>query len=273
MAVEFNSNTKLLMGGSFSGNTSWDKLSSSVDNCYKLYHVRKGKISISDAEFTSDLHEGKLYFINGYKLKSQKCLEDFEVDWIHFFPESLYFTYILKMMPCVQELACDEFASFSACFQKLAPFFEKRLDENESRFVQLEIQALACFTIAKIYRKTGHFVIREYENLQRVLPALEFIAENYTQNISLESLSQECNLSPNYFHRIFTGVFDVSPLNYIRNLRMDEAIRQLVYTSQPVKSIAYNVGYEDEAYFSRVFSKMFETSPGAYRKRFKHIIP
>ena len=54
---------------------------------------------------------------------------------------------------------------------------------------------------------------------------------------------------------------------------MDEAMRQLVYTTFPVKQIAYNVGYDDEAYFNRVFKNNNKISPGQFRKLYANKKP
>jgi AraC family transcriptional activator of pobA len=54
---------------------------------------------------------------------------------------------------------------------------------------------------------------------------------------------------------------------------MEEAVRQLVYTHKPVKEIAYGVGFEDDAYFSRTFSKVYGMSPGRFRKNNRKKMP
>ncbi len=271
--IEFNANIKLLMGGTFCGNSSWNKTASSVDNCFKLYYVRMGNAKIIEKEKTHELNKGKLYFINGYKLDSQKSTEPFLVDWIHFLPKSLYFNYVLKSTPIVTELNIDSFSSFHSYFEQFESFFSGKSDKKESKYMMMEIQTLLYFVISKIFRIHDSEISESDNQMKRVIPALECISENYRNNLSLQELADKCCLSPNYFHRVFTDIFKVSPLNYIRDLRMDEAIRQLVYTNNPVKTVAYNVGYDDEAYFSRVFSKIYGTSPGAYRKRNNNKLP
>jgi AraC-like DNA-binding protein len=54
---------------------------------------------------------------------------------------------------------------------------------------------------------------------------------------------------------------------------MEKALRLLIYTDKPIKEIAYKAGYEDEAYFSRMFSKIYQESPGRYRKRNQNRLP
>ena len=51
---------------------------------------------------------------------------------------------------------------------------------------------------------------------------------------------------------------------------MREACRLLVYTRMTAQQIAYQLGFEDPSYFSRVFQRNLHISPSAYRSRFDH---
>ena len=266
MGIEFNTNIKLLAGGHFCGNTVWNKNATSIDNCFKLYFIRKGKAVIKGKNRSTELHENAIYFLNGYHLVSQICIDPIIVDWVHFLPQSLYFNHILKTLPCVMEIPKQQLSSFLDFFSHFDSYFNYRLDNKEERIVQLEIQALLYFVISQIFRTIETDKFSSNDRLQRLLPSLDYISENYKSQIALEQLAAKTYLSPNYFHRLFTSEFKVTPLNYIKSIRMDEAMRQLVYTTFPVKQIAYNVGYDDEAYFNRVFKNNNKISPGQFRK-------
>lgn len=272
MGVAFNTNIKLLAGGSFCGDTSWNKKTTSIDNCFKFYALRKGRIRIDSGRSSKELDSNHFYFVNGYKMDSQVCLDHFVVDWIHFLPQSLYFNHILKQTPVVMPLPVDDFVSFASVQKKFKSLFGSKMNEDEKRIVQLEIQAFIYFLISKVYPQ----VIANHsgsDEIDRLKPALDFIAENYKNPVSLKDIADQCCLSSTYFHRLFSAYLKLTPANYIQNLRMDEAVRQLAYTSQAVKTIAFNVGYDDEAYFSRVFSKVYGVSPGKYRKGLNQHIP
>ncbi len=273
MSISFNSNIKLLMGGSYCGGTEWNKPANDIDKCFKLYYIRQGHATISDKKGIYDLVGPNLYFINGNVIQSQKCIKKMVVDWVHFKPDSVYFNYILQFIPSVQLLNLEQHQSFIPLFRVYNPYFLKRLNEADSRIAQLEIQSLIQFAIAQIFRLNNQILVDNESSILRLLPALEFISNNFTQVISLKQIAEVCFLSPNYFHRLFTKSFHVSPLNYIRQMRMEEAIRQLVYTNRTVKEIAFDTGYEDEAYFSRTFSKIYTISPGKYRKQFNRRLP
>ena len=187
------------------------------------------------------------------------------VEWIHFIPESVYFNHLLKFSSCVDMLNISEFASFIGIFEYLQSFFNNTLQGSVHRILQLEIQSFIQLVLAKVFNSLDPRIFDRDETFIRLLPTLEFITENYRKSINLEEIAARAHLSPNYFHRLFTKTFHVSPFSYIRKMRMEEAVRQLIYTNKTVKEIAYDTGYEDESYFSRTFTKLNQISPGKYR--------
>lgn len=77
------------------------------------------------------------------------------------------------------------------------------------------------------------------------------------------------NITEVYLNEAVKGATGLSAGAYIRNRIIVEAKRQLAYTSLPAKEIAFSLGYEDYAYFSRVFRKNVGKSPAEYRKNLK----
>ena len=59
----------------------------------------------------------------------------------------------------------------------------------------------------------------------------------------------------------------VSPYEYFMDTKMNYAANVLVNSEKSVKEVAYELGFEDENYFSRVFKQKFKTSPRGYRKK------
>jgi len=69
--------------------------------------------------------------------------------------------------------------------------------------------------------------------------------------------------------RRFRRAVHCSPIQYVQNLRVAEARRRLERTNDPVEQIALEVGYENTAFFRRVFKRCTRLTPGAYRRRFQ----
>ena len=69
MKISFDSNVRLLMGGSFQGEKIWKKPASDIDKCFKIYYLQKGEAVVSSDHKKTTLCANNLYFINGYSLQ------------------------------------------------------------------------------------------------------------------------------------------------------------------------------------------------------------
>jgi AraC-like DNA-binding protein len=99
-----------------------------------------------------------------------------------------------------------------------------------------------------------------------VTQAIQFMRQNLNQPIELSRLAHAANFSVTHFSRIFKEKTGYSPIDYFIHLKIQRACQYLTTTEQPIKQIASFVGYEDSAYFSRVFRKVMGTTPEQYRK-------
>ena len=92
-----------------------------------------------------------------------------------------------------------------------------------------------------------------------------YLKANYREAISMQSLSREFGLVPNYLSVLFKKEIGLTPLEYLMDYRMNEAKR--IMDAQPhllLKQVASEVGYADQLYFSRVFKKRTGLSPSEY---------
>jgi AraC-like DNA-binding protein len=232
--------------------------------------VQRGEAVVCEGDTPIKLIANQLYFINGYKLTSQYCIDSMSVEWLHFITDSVYLNYFRNSIPLVIPLDISVFASFIPVFTKLKTYFEH--SELEDKVITMEIQSLIHFALARVLEISDINDLEISADYTKLLPALEYINTHFSSNISLDVLAGKCCLSSNYFQRIFKRNFGITPFNYMLKMKMEKAIRLLIYTDFPVKQIAFTVGFEDEAYFSRMFSKIYNESPGRYRKiNLKHL--
>ena len=102
------------------------------------------------------------------------------------------------------------------------------------------------------------------EILQRILRYLE---ARLDQPVSIGELAEEFRLSQATLRRLFRKHLGESPVDFLIRRRMETAMRLLRLTEQPVKWIAFQVGYAGALYFSAEFRKFTGESPSAFRKR------
>jgi two-component system response regulator YesN len=111
-----------------------------------------------------------------------------------------------------------------------------------------------------------YFSSRQFQKARPVRTAIQFMEENYQQQITLESIADILHLSPNYFSRIFKTEMGIGFNEYLNNIRMDKAKKLLKESQYSIGEIAEMTGYSNPKYFSKVFSKMFGIRPIKYRK-------
>ncbi|BBP66188.1 transcriptional regulator [Pseudomonas sp. Cab53] len=95
----------------------------------------------------------------------------------------------------------------------------------------------------------------------RISRAIEWLNTHYAEPLSIDSLAQMINLSPSALHHRFKAVTAMSPLQYQKQLRLQEARRLLLADNSDVSSIGYKMGYESPSQFSREYSRLFGASP------------
>ena len=101
-----------------------------------------------------------------------------------------------------------------------------------------------------------------------ISPAEDYIHKNYCNiNINMQGLADMCGISYSYFKRLFAEKYDMTPVKYITQLKMDKAIELLrINNTWNITQISSMVGYDNVYYFSKVFKDIFGCSPTKYNK-------
>ncbi len=95
--------------------------------------------------------------------------------------------------------------------------------------------------------------------------AIQYINQNHSEDLSMTVLSNELNISYNYFSNLFKQVTGTTFSKYLLNVRIENAKNQLLQTTMRISDIANNVGFHDEKYFSRSFKEVVHMTPNEYR--------
>ena len=101
------------------------------------------------------------------------------------------------------------------------------------------------------------------ENSQnhRVSRAISWLNGNFEQPLRIDSLAREANLSVSTLHHRFKAMTAMSPLQYQKQLRLNEARRLMLSEGLDASAAGYRVGYESPSQFSREYSRQFGAPP------------
>jgi AraC-like DNA-binding protein len=101
---------------------------------------------------------------------------------------------------------------------------------------------------------------------QLVKQALAYVHHNYTAPIGRKDIADAVGVSENYLSQIFRQETSLSPLDYLNRFRIARAKEYLLKSDESISQVALRVGYNDPAYFSRVFRKQVGCSPQEFRQ-------
>lgn len=95
----------------------------------------------------------------------------------------------------------------------------------------------------------------------RIAKAIDWLKLNYTLALRVDDLAARVQMSTPTFHHHFRQLTAMSPLQYQKWLRLNEAKRLMLNEHQDVSSAAFKVGYESPSQFSREYSRLFGVAP------------
>lgn len=96
---------------------------------------------------------------------------------------------------------------------------------------------------------------------------LNYIAINYGNNILLEDMAAQADLSASHFSRLFKQTIGQSPYQFLMSYRIEQAKKMLDNPNALMIDIAMDCGFSDQAHFSRVFKKIEGITPKKYRSK------
>ena len=178
-----------------------------------------------------------------------------------------YFEELKRSKNC-SRLVIDEVFSCNEVLRNYIKFY-KRECQRQTRDEENKVEPLAQLIMAEIIDLALEKMCKKTRNnttyQQGIRSVAEYINDHYAEELSLETLSAICGLSPSYFTRAFKRMYDCSPSVYISMVRISNAKVLLETSLHSVKEIARKVGYNRSSTFCDAFKKETEMTPNEYR--------
>ena len=237
-----------------------------------------GSICIDDKWFS--VHKGDIVFVNPRKIHSigRYKNEDMVIDSIIFNLRILestnadacsikYLAPIINGANLVTRVIRTKHADYHVFDQNMTTIMQAYNDAIPGWEMAVKANLFWLFyhlyRLDLVYRAERIDESRESESVQ---PAIDYIRENYAEEISIKTLSSLCGFSDTYFMKLFKKATGVTCVDYINGVRLSQAANHLLVTSSSIIDVALGVGYNNVSYFNRQFKAVYNVTPKEYRR-------
>lgn len=237
-----------------------------------FFSVEKGKVSFTFGEQTIACAEGEAVLMpcdTEYVIRAEG---EAALGFVGF--EARIFT-VLRILSLFDYplFFGAESGIYTACKKisdmgEISEFTNSRL-ENAIKTVSLLYTSVSEITEKSLPLKTGESMMNNFASFADVL---SHIGTHLAENVMQETLAKIAELSPDSFYRQFKKVIGVSPKDYIISERLRRARAMFVLTDLSVGEVSAAVGYDNQFYFSGLFSKRYGVSPTGYKKSVERIV-
>ena len=151
----------------------------------------------------------------------------------------------------------DRLSLFNEIFQNL----DRGYSIESLEYVNLCLsRLLATFSHISQFR-----LINEQHSKDPVELSINYMLENLELRLKLAEIAKQVDLSPSYFSRLFVSRTGFAPIEYFIQLKIQRSCQLLNNRELTIQDVARRIGIEDQFYFSRLFKKVMNVSPQAYR--------
>lgn len=237
----------------------------------EFYYVIKGGVNVFCNGKSDWLYAGDIIFINWCQPhRSLEFLDDTEYYIVQFDLNSLSCgNFDVFQTKYVSKLITDMhlFKSFFKNDKKLVEFFEILVTEYEKNLFtsELSIQAAICNILAYIINSANTPETEPGDSLNITTieyskKIFQYIYVNYQTQINLDQLSKFLGISSSYMCRLFKQYTSTTIIEYVNQLRCKKAI-SLINEGYTMTEAAELVGFNDYAYFSKTFKRIYGVPP------------
>ncbi|MEK4487392.1 AraC family transcriptional regulator [Psychrobacillus sp. FSL H8-0484] len=142
------------------------------------------------------------------------------------------------------------------------------VSKNQPYFVHLSLLEVMAYIfpnehmLSKITYVLDHYLLPD-----PIRDAESYILQNYHQSIRMKQLTEVTNVSESQLNRMYQRTFQLSPMERVTAIRMEQAAQLLRNPSQSVTNVALQVGYQSMSAFLQQFKKKYGVSPKEYQTK------
>ncbi len=163
------------------------------------------------------------------------------------------------------KIKVHDFASLVEKLEKMEYVYELFNPTADAQWDRLLLKAYLQEILVDLFEPERR--IRKGYQAACVGKFIAYVNENLHTDIDVAAIAKTYGFTPNYFRTLFKRATRLTPYDYIQRKRIDKSKVKLDLTSDSVQDIAFQVGFNDPYYFSKVFKKTVGMTPSEYRKK------
>jgi AraC-like DNA-binding protein len=145
------------------------------------------------------------------------------------------------------------------------------LDFNQSIYTDMKASLIVHNLLFELYNASYNISLaKSITPVQEttVNQAIKYIRDNYSKDLSIDSISSEMNFSKYYFCKLFKKHTGTTVHQYVNEYRVHKSKELLTYSKLSINGVAISVGFKNTLTFSRAFKSFMHMTPSEYRKNF-----
>ena len=207
-----------------------------LSNVNHTFEAGSGGTTLMQLEFLPEI-------FSGFDLNFPNCIDGTSPNSISLFSEENKLIKIvnnLRIMRVVQRIV-NELEIKSVYYQYLVVMYYAEL-----------------LVLIYRYMDEAYLPICTNESLRK---AIAYIRLNYYSDININKVAEEVGISERYLRNLFSQYLNLSPLDYLNQIRINKSIELLKNTEKSVKEVCFLCGFQSPQYFSRIFKQQIGLSP------------
>ena len=163
-------------------------------------------------------------------------------------------------MPCVRILEEHQLVGFLKDFQ----FLEQEITQAAPMYVSV-VNGIVNKLVSLLLRNAADPFPHTENRKSDIRYSISYIRNHFREPLSLEEIANHFNVTQNHFCKYFKKITGITFKEYLLQLRLDYAMKQLLLTQTSVTEICFESGFNSPSYFSKTFKARFGKAPSAFR--------
>ena len=246
----------------------------------ELNYVKKGSLRVFTNNSRYEIAAGEGFFINtnvmNMKVSTANRGRTTEISHIfhpiflsgtfHSIFETKYLNPIIKN-PHLEIVKFTEATETGKALLSILKRLEELQKENNAEFATRNLLSEAwLILIREVLENPEGRSKTSLKSQDRLQYMIAYIHRHYREKITLEDIAGSASISTREASRTFRRIRDKSPVDYLIEYRLNKAGNDLLSTDESITDIAYRNGFENSAYFGKMFRKHFHMTPSEFRK-------